>query len=419
MLHSSNLAVSPDCNTLLISYTHLRGPIPWEQIDIELVPLELSGVFGSNRERHRVCQLEADTDLEAIATWLQENEHSKQTYRVYRKEVERLISWTYLTQQKPLSSLTREDINDYYAFLADPQPLLMWCARRYNLRTSPEWRPFEGGLADRSRKHSMTVLGSLFSYLFDMGYLSGNPMIRWGKKRQTVETESNNVLAQDNYLDKKELNLLFETLETAADQIQKNDAAGLRLKTKYERWLFLVRFLVNTGMRRDELAIATIRDMRYETHAMTNESKWFMMVKGKGSKYRKIIIPSGAMRAWARYQEHHQHTASPMGGDCPLLLSAWGGEQSSLSGQAVYSIVKEALTFGQEALFESHPQIAAKFLKATPHWLRRSFATIASQHKISIQTVQLQLGHSSIETTAIYMKDDQFIRGAEFDRMEI
>jgi site-specific recombinase XerD len=405
-------------DTVLLLPPDQFRPIPWEQIDLQRIPAHLSGLYGDNRERYRVCQLAVNTDLEAVATWLKENSASAQTLRNYRKEVERLIGWAFLTRQKPLSSLTRDDLLDYYSFMIDPQPADIWCAPRYITRGDPRWRPFEGPLIERSRKNAMAVIGSLFSYLFELGYLAGNPLVRWGKKRRGVEVESNLAVAQKNFLDKRDLTLLYQTLESAADAPVAAGPDGARAKTKYERWLFIIRFLVNTGLRRDELARATVGAIHSETHAITNVTEWFMMVRGKGNKIRKISLPSSALRSWRRYEAHHSHFTSPLGRECPLLLTAWGSVDSALSGQSVYVIVREALEFGSNALRAQYPDVAEKMSRATPHWLRRSFATIAGQCGISIRTIQLQLGHSDIQTTATYMQDDVYERALELRKMD-
>ncbi len=51
----------------------------------------LDGSLGSNRGRGGVCQLGADTDIDAVRAWLAEYAGSPHTLRAYRKEAERLL----------------------------------------------------------------------------------------------------------------------------------------------------------------------------------------------------------------------------------------------------------------------------------------------------------------------------------------
>ena len=120
-------------------------------------------------------QIAATNDLQAVQAWLAEFEQSPQTLRCYRKEAERLLLWAISEKQKPLSSLTRDDLRHYQKFLADPQPVARWCGQR-RPRNAINWRPFQGVLSAASIAHAITVINALFSYLVEAGYLSGNPL---------------------------------------------------------------------------------------------------------------------------------------------------------------------------------------------------------------------------------------------------
>ena len=103
-------------------------PIPLEFLN---TPRSLSGESGTNRAPAFITQqISATNDLQAVQSWLAEFDDSPQTQRSYRKEAERLLLWTLIEKQKPLSSLTRDDLRDYQHFLSDPQPQSRWCGQR-------------------------------------------------------------------------------------------------------------------------------------------------------------------------------------------------------------------------------------------------------------------------------------------------
>lgn len=106
---------------------------------------------------------------------------SPQTQRAYRKEAERILLWTLIERRKPLSSLTRDDLQLYQAFLSDPKPASLWCGERES-RQNPDWKPFEAPLSPSSLAHAITVINALFSYLVEAGYLAGNPLGLMRKK---------------------------------------------------------------------------------------------------------------------------------------------------------------------------------------------------------------------------------------------
>jgi hypothetical protein len=68
---------------------------------IALAPA-LDGSRGSNRARDGVCQIAAQTDVEAMRLWLAEYADSPHTLRCYRKEAARLLLWATRVRGKPL-----------------------------------------------------------------------------------------------------------------------------------------------------------------------------------------------------------------------------------------------------------------------------------------------------------------------------
>jgi integrase/recombinase XerD len=60
-------------------------------IEVLLVPRELDGSRGTNRELNVIKQIAADTDVEAIRVWLSNFVMTKTTFDTYRKEAERLL----------------------------------------------------------------------------------------------------------------------------------------------------------------------------------------------------------------------------------------------------------------------------------------------------------------------------------------
>lgn len=161
------------------------GVLPLEKLTL---PEACNGATGTNRAPAGHCRLDASNDLQAIHCWLgpappcptdqatdnkpaRSNGRPMHTYRTYRKEAERLLLWATRVRQKPLSSLTNEDVPAYFAFLADPQPAAEWCSTRQHERWSSAWRPFNGPLSARSIAHAGRILRAMFRFLTRQGYL--------------------------------------------------------------------------------------------------------------------------------------------------------------------------------------------------------------------------------------------------------
>jgi integrase/recombinase XerD len=90
-----------------------------------------------------------------------------------------------------------------------------------------------------------------------------------------------------------------------------------------------------------------------------------------------------------------------------------------MTGQSVYVIVKDALEIAASTLTASNDADAELLRAATPHWFRHTFATIALNAGHPLKLVQAQLGHESIETTAIYQHAELFAMFETFDTISL
>ena len=69
----------------------------------------------------------------------------------------RLILSAIVERDRALSSLTTEDAIAYRSFMRRPTPRERWVGP-VRARSSPEWRPFSGGLSARSTAYALSVV---------------------------------------------------------------------------------------------------------------------------------------------------------------------------------------------------------------------------------------------------------------------
>ncbi len=158
----------------------MNQALPLVQLNEIILPAHLDGSQGSNRDLKSPCLISAQNDVLAINCWLAEYQHVDTTYRNYRREAERLLLWAVVANNKPLSSLTREDILNYSLFLNDPQPADYWCGpkkARKGKRWASGWKPFVGPVGERSKGTTFASLNSLFNFLVETQYLAMNPIV--------------------------------------------------------------------------------------------------------------------------------------------------------------------------------------------------------------------------------------------------
>ena len=114
-------------------------------------------------------------------------------------------------------------------------------------RQHPDWKPFTGPLAPSSIRQALTILGALFQYLLDAGYLHGNPLALARRQKRGLAQPP----GVERYLDAELWQVVQDTLEALP-------RSGARDLHHYERARWLFHLLYLTGARRTEVARAVI-----------------------------------------------------------------------------------------------------------------------------------------------------------------
>ncbi|WP_199031315.1 tyrosine-type recombinase/integrase [Ralstonia sp. ASV6] len=381
----------------------LIAPLQLDELAKHGIPAELAGADGINRAHNMPKQIAAETDLEAIFAWLNEFPEGSSTRRAYHKEVQRFYAWVLAFSGKPLSSLMREDLENYRAFMAAPPET--WCAPRYHRRGTGLWRPFEKPLSLKSQGQAIIVINALFSYLVDAHYLAGNPLAIMRRKRKGVTKRQRGV---PKSIPLHTFERLVEALQSECERLN-----GLGSKhVEMERMLMVIRVLGNTGMRRGELATALAGDIYQVLDPQTRKGNWFITVTGKGDVTDQIAFNPAAVSALHRYQRvigidpHHADPKTPL--VVPLGVHGLSAAYSeTVTDQTIYNIVRKALRVGAKIIKADSPAEASFLSKATPHYFRHTFATLMSDMGFPLPLIQKQLRHASIETTVIYTETEK------------
>jgi site-specific recombinase XerD len=128
---------------------------------------------------------------------------SAETFKSYRREIERLLQWSWFLQVKPLKDLRRNDIETFLQFCQAPSE--DWIGVKHvprfidkdGLRMANfEWRPFVASISKKQHRDGhvpnikaytlsqsalqaiFAVLSSFFNYLEQEDYTFGNPNVR-------------------------------------------------------------------------------------------------------------------------------------------------------------------------------------------------------------------------------------------------
>jgi site-specific recombinase XerD len=152
------------------------------------------------------------------------------------------------------------------------------------------------------------------------------------------------------------------------------------LKAAHTPWhRALVALLLFAGLRRTEAAAITLADLDLEQGQL--------LVRGKGSKQRVVPLASPVVEAIQEYLVCRQTTDS-------VHLFVSRSEGRPIAGRVVNRMLTRVL---RGAGLEG---------SATPHALRRTFATHLVRQGVDVRTVQELLGHADLQTTARYLHSD-------------
>lgn len=371
---------------------NLNTPTP---LEILVLPNDLNGSNGENRRKDELCHIQAGNDCEAIDCWLAEFEDSPQTFRNYRKEVERLLLWAARERKKPLSSLMREDFQAYQQFLSDPQPASYWCGPRAE-RTSIQWRPFKGPLSESSQRQALIVVNALLSYLVDAGYLSGNPLSLIRRRNKKLRPETQEALAQERFLDQATWNILKSYISELPRETNRQIAT-------YERTRFLFHFLYLLAPRVSEVSSHPMNSFR------EFRGKWWWFAIGKGNKKAKVPVNNEMLDALMRYRRFLELPDLPAESDSsPLLRSIKG--TNGITPNMVYRIVKSTVSGAAETIQDTAPIQAEKLNKASTHWFRHTSVTHGDDAGVGLKYLNRSARHDKLETTAMYQhaEDDRW-----------
>ena len=361
--------------------------------DIALLDEGVRGVLaqtGFNRTDLTHCQLQAQTDVEAVYCWLNEYRHNPNTYRVYQREIHRLLLWCGHQQQKTLSDLKREDFDDYVNFLIDPEPKSFWCApsHRGAQRYSKAWKPFTGGLSAKSRALALTVINTMLSYLVDAGYLQHNPLRLMKKHFNHIPSvEAQHIALQARILTPDEWRAILATLDNLNETTSDEKAHKYRLR-------FIVMMLYFLGLRVSELTSHS-----WSAFQQCNGLWWFL-VRGKGGKLGKVPVHHQLWHEVIQFRLFLGMPAIPQPSETSPLVPAWR-HANGLQPRQINHLLKSLAKAAAETI--DNPVSQAKLKQFSAHWLRHLSATMQERAGIAFSYIKANHRHEKEETTRLYV----------------
>jgi len=230
--------------------------------------------------------------------------------------------------------------------------------RRYSYSLSAR------NLRPRTIRGALHALRALFAYLAEQGAISGNPAkeIRLPKKDAATR-----LLVTDEDLVK-----LLEAVER-----QSSDFRCARDKA-------LLAVLIFCGLRRQELLDLTVSSINLADRSL-------LVQQGKGNKSRTIYLCEEALTALREWLAMRQQVK------CSHHYLFLGEGKRRLGDRTLHDLLEEIKAI---AGLKGDPRIK-------PHSIRHAAATRLLRNGADIRSIQAWLGHSQLQTTAIYLHTDE------------
>mgnify|MGYP001570967993 CR=1 FL=1 len=113
--------------------------------------------------------------------------------------------------------------------------------------------------------------------------------------------------------------------------------------------------------------------------------------RGKGAKDRFVPLPQATLAALRRHWSSHRNPKR--------LFPAWGHDSRS----AASALAPMAISSVQGAFRAANEGAGITKKAVSVHTLRHSYATHLLEAGVNLRTIQQYLGHSSLETTMVYL----------------
>ena len=351
-----------------------------------------------------VCYSQYKEDWMACAQFLINYKYAYETYKSYRRDVERFMLWFWNYYALPMEQLEVQHIQKYIDFMGNiPSE---WCmashARRYldaeQQQMNPVWRPFI-----RMAKHqkiqvkaTLAILSAYFQYLVDHDRMRKNPIKMLKQKKHLAH------YGQPTRVVRKLSASQWRLVMELAEKNKNLSWHGCR------NWWMLGLFYL-LGLRISEVAttprhIPTMQDFWMDSHG-----HWWFRALGKGNKIREIAVPIALIDMLMEVRVFLGLSRYLVVGERTPLLPKIKG-QGGLGIRHVRACMEQCFSYASECLRRMGQEEDALHLEqATVHWLRHTSISDAVKFR-PLEHVRDDAGHSSIMITDIYVDSDRMER---------
>jgi len=361
----------------------------------------------------------SQNDFDAVKNFLKEYDDNQATFNSYRREVERLLQWSWLIQKKSIFQIKRNDIEAYVNFCKNPPESWIGISKvpRFideddKRKSNPVWRPFvvtvskvaaKNGTMPNIKHHSLSekaireifaILGSFYKFLIQENYTEINPVTQIRQKSKYFRKQQTRTVIRR--LSELQWDTVIETAKQLADTSPK----------KHERTLFIMSILYSMYLRVSELVSCKRWLPKMNDFRRDHDGNWWFTTVGKGNKERQIAVSDSMLASLKRWRKYLKLTPLPSVDDQTPLIPNTRNEGAISSTNQIRNIVQHCFDEAINKLRrDGFTEEANGLQSATVHWLRHTGISDDIKRRPR-EHVRDDAGHSSSITTDKYIDVD-------------
>lgn len=367
----------------------------------------------------------ANEDYAQAHAFLTSYQGSQATFNAYRREIERLLHFSWLIQKSSIKLLTAKDLESFILFCQSPPK--NWISLSHQVRfldengirkPNPAWRPFVATLSKASRVGGKTpnlkdfslsqnaiqaifsILSSFYNYLIQANYVQKNPIQQIRQKSRFLRRYQGK--RQIRRLSELQLSYVIESAEILASENPK----------VHERTLFIMKSLFSMYLRISELSASKRWQPQMGHFYRDIDENWWFKTVGKGNKERDISVNDTMLKTLKRYRESLGLSNLPTPGESTPLIQKLNSQAPISGTRHIRKIVQFCFNHAISRLkTEGLLDEADQLMSATVHWLRHT--GISEDVKFRPREhVRDDAGHSSSAITDLYIDVERRARHA-------
>ena len=358
----------------------------------------------------------AQKDYPHVRSFLLAYKNNKETFKTYRREIERFLQWSWLVQEKSISKLKREDIENFIAFCQKPfkswiglNQVPRFIIKNGEEQPNPKWRPFVAGISKQKVKRGakptkddyalseaaikiiFSALSSFYSFLIQEEHITANPVTLIRQKSKFIRKKP--MASPIRRLSREQWSYLTKAAQNMAQE----------KPNQHNRTLFIIQALYGMYLRISELVASERWIPQMNSFYKDADGSWWFKVIGKGNKERDISVSDAMLEAFKQYRRSLNLVPLPSPIDNSPLIPKFIGKGGISDTRHIRSLVQKCFDLAYQLMLKDNKKSDAAELKiATVHWLRHT--GISDDVKIRPREhVRDDAGHSSGAITDKYI----------------